>query len=232
MSTRLTPDPSTLRYERKFRVDQIARAEIENIVRLHPEGFSEAYPLRNVNNIYFDSFNLQTFVDNVDGIGNRTKFRIRWYGELFGAVAKPILEYKIKLNLVGTKFFYPIKPFRLEPGVTSQDLYAAVANSDMPEDCKQQIRQLRPILLNSYTRKYFVSADGHYRLTLDYDLSYYRIQEMNNTFLQHNVDRHTTVVELKYPCELDWDAHKISSLFPFRMTKNSKYVTGVQSLYS
>jgi len=231
MSHFINPDPSQLRFERKFHIDQITRAEIENIIRLHPAGFHEVFPLRHVNNIYFDSNNLQTYVDNVDGVANRTKVRIRWYGELFGDVAKPILEYKVKRNQAGAKSQYSLESFTLEPGTTIRNIHAAVTSSDMPEDKKHKFMQLRPVLLNRYTRKYYASADGQYRLTLDYDLHYYRIQENNNIFLHHHVDRRASIIELKYPFDLDKDAHKISSLFPFRMTKNSKYVTGVQGIY-
>ena len=232
MISKKIPDLSAFRYERKFRVTQATLADVENIVRLHPAGFSQAYPERNVNNIYFDTINLQTFVDNIDGLANRTKFRIRWYGKLFGVVENPILEHKLKRNLAGTKNYFPVQSFILEPGITNRQLYTAIENSNMPEDCKLQIRQMSPLLLNRYNRKYYVSTDGQYRLTLDYDLYYYRIREMNNTFLQHYVDRRTIVIELKYAVEQDNEAHRISSYFPFRMTKNSKYVTGVQGLYS
>ena len=219
------------RYERKFRVDQIAMADIENMVRLHSAGFVEAYPLRKVNNIYFDTINMQTYSDNIDGIANSTKFRIRWYGELFGEIENPVLELKIKRNLAGTKLYYSLKPFTLEPNITLQDIHKAITDADMPEERKQQMLMLRPVLLNCYTRKYFISADRQYRLTLDYDLSYYRIQEMNNSFIHRNINRRSTIIELKYPLRLDECAHKISREFPFRMTKNSKYVTGVQWLY-
>jgi len=221
-----------LRYERKFRVDQITLSDIENIVRLHPAGFIEAYPSRDVNNIYFDTINMQTFSDNIDGVANRTKFRIRWYGDLFGEVKKPVLELKIKRNLAGAKNHYPLKSFSLEQGITMHDIHKVITESDMPAERKQQLLSLRPVLLNRYTRKYFVSADGQYRLTLDYNLCFYRIQEMNNSFIHHNVDRRSTIIELKYSLDLDTGAHRISRHFPFRMTKNSKYVTGVQLLYS
>ena len=231
MSGYINPDLLALRYERKFRVDQITRAEIENIIKLHPAGFIETFPLRYVNNVYFDSNNLQTYVDNMDGISNRTKVRIRWYGELFGMIAKPTLEYKIKRNQAGAKSQHSLEAFMFEPGVTIQNIRAAVADADIPEDKKHKFMQLRPVLLNRYTRKYYSSADGQYRLTLDYDLYYYRIQETNNTFLHHSVDRRASIIELKYPFVLDKDAHKICSQFPFRMTKNSKYVTGIQGIY-
>ena len=37
-------------------------------------------------------------------------------------------------------------------------------------------------------------------------------------------------MELKYDTEHDMEANTISGFFPFRMTKNSKYVNGVDHL--
>lgn len=220
-----------LRYERKFRIDQISLADIENIIRLHPAGFIKAYPSRDVNNIYLDTLNMQTYFDNVEGIANRKKFRIRWYGELFGEIEKPVLEIKMKRNLAGTKLFYPLTPLTLGSNVTIHNLHNIVTSADIPEEIKQQILKLRPVLLNRYTRKYFISSNGQYRLTLDYGLYYYPIQEMNNSFVHHHVDRRSAIIELKYPLVLDSSAREISQHFPFRMTKNSKYITGVNRLY-
>ena len=48
-------------------------------------------------------------------------------------------------------------------------------------------------------------------------------------FPGHNSD--SIILELKYNYQDDDEAHIISSYFPFRMTKNSKYVSGVETLY-
>ncbi|MFT6321967.1 MAG: hypothetical protein ACJAT4_002902 [Granulosicoccus sp.] len=38
------------------------------------------------------------------------------------------------------------------------------------------------------------------------------------------------VMEMKYDVDDDQEAGKVSSAFPFRLTKNSKYVNGVDHL--
>ena len=51
-----------------------------------------------MNNIYFDSLDKDNYQNNIDGIGDRHKVRIRWYNNFFGYVKEPKLEIKSKKN--------------------------------------------------------------------------------------------------------------------------------------
>ena len=87
---------------------------------------------------------------------------------------------------------------------------------------------MQPALLNSYTRKYFLSADKKFRLTIDREQVYYRISYNHNTFLNKVSNPQAVVLELKYEMSLDEEANEISKSFPFAMTKNSKYLQGIE----
>ena len=87
---------SGYRYERKFFIDNLTIEKIESIVRLNSFVFSEIYSSRYINNIYFDTYSFSNYFDNVDGLSDRFKVRIRWYGELFGIINEPKLEIKLK----------------------------------------------------------------------------------------------------------------------------------------
>ena len=84
------------RYERKFFISGLKKEDIEFMVKLHPAIFREIYHERTVNNLYFDSYEMKSYLDNVSGNSQRAKVRIRWYGDLFGIIEKPVLEVKIK----------------------------------------------------------------------------------------------------------------------------------------
>ena len=101
------------RYERKFFITELSQYEVECIVKIHPAIFSEIHHKRFVNNIYFDSYNLKNFRENIEGATDRIKIRIRWYGDLFGYIKKPVLEIKIKKEFLNKKISIPIKPFIL-----------------------------------------------------------------------------------------------------------------------
>ena len=224
------PDTAFYRFERKFFVSHLGRYEIESLIKLHPALFSEIYHQRSVNNIYFDNSVMQSFTDNVVGVRDRTKFRIRWYGKLWGNIEKPILEIKIKKGLCGRKKAFSLRPFVFDKGHSSDDFQTAVKDSQIPEFIKSEYKTLHPSLVNRYHRKYYQSQDGHYRITIDWGMEYYSIYRSPNYFLQCTRDPANTIVELKYNQDKDGAADRISNFFPFRMTKSSKYVTGIENI--
>ena len=61
-------------------------------------------------------------------------------------------------------------------------------------------------------------------------MEFFQVNAHNNAFLHGSIDSLNTVVELKYDPEAEEDARWVSSHFPFRMTKSSKYVNGIASL--
>ena len=102
------PNDKIYRYERKYFITEITYGDIDSIVKLHPAMFSEIFHKRSVNNIYFDSPDLNNYFDNIDGNMYRVKSRIRWYGRTFGVIEKPVLELKIKNGLLGRKECYSV----------------------------------------------------------------------------------------------------------------------------
>ena len=93
------PLSGNYRYERKSVISELTKNEIKALIKLHPAMFLESYPPRFVNNLYLDSVGMNNYFDNMAGLKERVKVRIRWYGRLFGSVEKPTLELKIKNGL-------------------------------------------------------------------------------------------------------------------------------------
>ncbi len=218
------------RYERKFCISQLSRPEVEHLVRFHPAVFSEIYQERWVNNIYFDSLSLHNYFATIDGLAQRTKCRIRWYGELLGQIEKPVLEFKIKEGLVGTKKSFPLPPFRLGADFDCGTILAAFKQLELPASLRATLEGLEPTLLNRYSRKYYQSTDRHFRVTIDTALEYCRINNRGNTFLQRWGDN-DIIFELKYSRDRSAEVSDITRHLPFRMTKSSKYVNGIQHLF-
>lgn len=220
------------RYERKFFISELTVYEVEALVKLHPAMFSEIYYRRYVNNIYFDTAGTENYFDNVDGAEIRQKFRIRWYGDLFGFIEKPVLEIKRKKGLLGSKESYELRPFRIGDDPDFTVIAAAINASDIPERIKMGLKAMTPMLLNCYGRKYFLSADGSFRITLDTDLSFYPMAGRNNFFFHKWLDDLNVILEMKYERDKDHLADNVASAFPFRLTRSSKYVSGLEQLYA
>ncbi len=224
-------NPAKVRTEKKSLITEISRYEIESIVMNHPAIFIETYPQRIVNNIYFDTNSMSHYFDNVNGVSERLKVRIRWYGELIGFIENPVLELKIKKGNLGGKRSFPLHSFYLDKEYsleTQQKLFAA---SGLPDGLIEYLKSLRFSMLNRYCRKYFESADHRFRITIDFDMEFYKLDPANNSFEEKIVNYESTVLELKCSDKDEVFAESITNYFPFRMTKNSKYASGIKTLY-
>ncbi len=206
------------RYERKFVIDRNSFFKVKEDILLNKYGFKEIYYKRQVNNIYFDDFKLSLFNHNVNGINNRFKVRIRWYGIQLGEIKDAVLEIKIKRGLVGMKLSYKLKPFYLK----EESISDSISNSKLPGEVYEMLKSLFPVLYNCYQREYFLSFDKKYRITLDSDLNYLKFGSKKMV-----VDNAEMIMEIKYEVKEEENIGSIGRCFSYRLSKSSKYIKGV-----
>jgi len=219
------------RFERKFVVQDMHYPEIVQQIKNHRAAFSALHQPRYINNIYLDTNDLDFFTDNVSGKGSRKKVRIRWYGELFGHIAKPVLEFKMREGMLGNKLSFPLSPFDVDDNFTGEYLQEAFRLSDIPTWVRTILPMFNPSLLNRYSRQYYISFNNKYRLTIDDELNYFGIGTGLNSFMEKHVSE-DVIVELKYDVQYDGkEANYITNNLPFRLSKSSKYVNGFELLH-
>lgn len=206
-----------MRFERKYRVDNLSMPHIKQIIKSHPASFYKLYPNRTVNNIYFDSPNMVCLNDNLTGINVRKKYRARWYGADIKQIIRPKLEVKYKENELGGKTIFDLSSFELSNIKALQK----EVNHLIPQQFS-----LQAALLNSYERSYWGTKDGKFRITIDSNLRFHSLLHSPN-FNRYLHRDPVVIVELKYEREDEKDLHRITRFLPFRLTKNSKYVNGI-----
>ena len=219
---------SKYRYERKFYIDKIDHLNVINYIKTHPSLFTEIYSERKVNNIYFDTLNFKSFFENIDGIASRKKIRIRWYGDTFFKSFSPVLEIKNKDGLVGFKNSFKLKTMIIDDNINFKYINSIIKNSNLP----LFMSNYYPKFINSYNRRYFQSFDKSYRITIDYDLKFFKLNNLKNTFNNSRKLSNPVIVEIKYNNDLDNNINRITSLFKFRLTKSSKFVSGINLFYN
>jgi len=219
---------NTGRFERKFVVDILSKSGVELIIKQNPYAFSPIHHERFINNIYFDTPSYSYFFDNHIGKSQRKKVRIRWYGDFFGEIQHPVLEFKFKEGHLGWKKSFKLKEFVLDKNFNMDYIKTIIQNSNVPAWVIEETFKLEPTLLNRYTRRYLQSFNKKYRITIDNNLIYRNISKQNNSFTNESIDNKSIIIELKYNFEFDDTAAKVSNYFPFRLTKNSKYVNGIE----
>ena len=222
--------PHELRYERKFLITDHTHQQVEQLLKFHPAAFSSIFYPRMVNNIYFDTLGFEGYYDNVEGERDRMKVRIRWYGNLAGNITAPVLEFKIKNGLLGNKESYNLQPFTMDAGFDREQIVRALSGNNIPQHVRNHVLSLRPVLMNRYARSYYLSADGRFRITIDHDLTYYRMAYGKGFLPTGTVDHTSVVLELKYDAAMGEEAMRVGDSLPFAMTKNSKYLQGMERI--
>ena len=218
------------RYERKFLCSNIEPDQIFSLIKLHNLNFSEIYSERKINNIYYDTIDLNSFYDNIDGLAKRRKVRLRWYGENLSVIDNPTLEVKLKDSLVGKKGSLKInKSYKLND-IIQGDLFSMIDNKLDYYTRSLYLSCLKPSLINTYYRRYFISFCKKFRITVDSNQSFYSPFNIRNLANPSISDNENLIIEVKYDTNFDDSIDFVSQSLPFRMTKSSKYVDGIYRL--
>lgn len=218
-----------LRYEIKFVVPRPEAYRMHGWLKTHAEGFRVAYPPRNVNNVYFDNFDLATYDENLSGVSERTKIRLRWYG-----VDKELLdgrlELKQKKNRLGWKTTFKVQ------GLPFIGRSWRQIGRDLRERLPMEAQHWldlhpEPVIINRYEREYFVSRDGQVRITLDTGLTVLdqRLSRSPNRTARTNLPD-VMIVEAKAVDRAFRELGRVVSDIPVRVGRFSKYVNGLQTI--
>lgn len=217
------------RYELKLVTPETGLSVVRSWIRLHPEGFRTAFPPRRVNSIYLDTPGYRNLSENLAGVPDRQKLRLRWYGEVNDVVENPMLEMKIKEANMGHKKQEKLD-HSLDLGRTWSEILAGVKTAVSPSFLPILKQHNQPTIINSYQREYYVTPDGEVRLTLDFDQCVFdqRLSMMPNVKRPLPIEKEL-VIELKAPPEQTERLTDIMGRFPLLRSRNSKYVKGMMS---
>ena len=112
-----------------------------------------------------------------------------------------------------------------------KNILALLEASDLPPEITYYLSFLRPVLVNRYSRKYWLSRDKRYRLTMDHKLWFGSFVAFDNTSLRCAREENDVIVEIKYHPDNDHSFSEIANGFEFRQTRSSKYVAGIDHIY-
>jgi len=177
---------------------------------------------RFVNSIYFDSPSLKYAEDNLAGISNRDKVRLRWYGQNTEFLTNPVLERKVKKNFQGFKKLHTINNI---DGMSIDECNLKKITKIVNQILSK--KNLIPITQVSYKRYYLISCDKKVRATLDEDLKYRKLKNFIQNFFVRSND---IILELKYSNNLD-NYLRYTTGGITRVSKNSKYINSLEKNY-
>jgi hypothetical protein len=214
----------------KFAAYEIEYATLRHWIKMHPDGFISPYPDRQVNNVYFDTFDYRAYAENLAGVSERSKVRYRWYGEN-PAPGPGSLEVKQKRNHFGWK-----KRFRVTGPIYSEgdgwpEIRAAM-RAQLPQEGQLWLDQNPlPVMINRYKREYFETADGEIRATID---TQQRVFDQRSgaeiNFDRKAIAQDTLVVEFKFSRDVRQRAVRMLATIPLRVGRHSKYMNAVRAI--
>lgn len=213
----------------KFAAPAVRYHDLESWIRLHPGGFSRAYPPRRVNNVYFDTPDLAAYAENLSGTSRRTKLRLRWYGET-PRPEKAVVELKHRRNQLGWKSLFPVGPLDLATQSWTQVKRSIRAQLGEAERLWFDAHP-EPVLINRYDRQYFERSERDVRITLDWNQAVFdqRLRPRPNLHRRANLPD-SLVVEVKFAAADRAVGAEILQGIPIRASRNSKYAIAAHSI--
>ena len=215
------------RYERKWIYRSNDHLTLINSLIRSNLFFNKQYPNRRVNSIYFDDINYSSIRQNLDGISEKKKIRVRWYGAQ-NQLVNPVLEIKNKKGLETRKETHKISELDglKFPDFKNLDLIKNIVNLQ-----KKSKNTIHPILTTNYDRQYLVSNNGKVRATVDYNLKSTHLKNPSQIEIIKNFSS-TCILEIKYPTNLDKYVRLNLKEITLRLSKNSKFINSAFDLPS
>lgn len=199
-----------------------------SLLDAHPMKLCRSYAPRQVNNLYYDNYELQNYCDNLEGGAQRKKLRLRWYGQEFKCNSA---QFEVKYKMGGLSWKDRVELPQFSLSTRHRESYHSLL-----ENLPLQFRHLIlcynvPILINNYFRYYFETYCGRLRVTIDSSIFFY---DQTKTDLVNVHQKGSYPVNLVVEVKCAKDDFKLAQQFlqglPLRVCRYSKYVTGVQSL--
>ncbi len=208
----------TSRFERKWFYENVDVNSLLQGIYKSKFNFFESFPLRKVNSIYFDDNELTSIYQNLDGIAEKKKLRVRWYGKK-NIITNPVIEIKSKKGFIVNKQTILMnikKPLPFNDNSINKIKKIISNKIDLA-------KSLVPTISTHYERYYFISANSNVRATLDKNLSSSMLYKYCNYKVLKNFKY--KVLEIKYSLEYDSYVRKNLKNIDSRLSKSSKYVT-------
>lgn len=215
------------RHEYKYIISdiqiEILQQKLNTMMRLDPNAKESGYYY--ISSLYFDDYNDSCLYDNISGVDEREKYRIRIYNN---NPTRMYLECKCKRCGMTRKTTAEI----------TADVYDAIVLQNNSLILQQtpivrrmaqeiQIKHMKPVVIVSYERIPYICTTGNVRITIDRNLS---SSSSINNFLTGDYIRRPVMPSGLSLLEVKWDSfipdeiYHITQMNDLLLTSYSKYV--------
>lgn len=212
------------RHEYKYRINaaqaRVIKGVLDPLLKYDKHSDNGYYIVRS---LYFDDINDQAYMDKLNGVNKRFKYRIRYYNNDLNFIN---LEKKSKENGLGSKKKLALSVDEVKL-ILDNKIDFLLEKGDFGIEFYTQIKTmiLRPKVIISYRRLAYYYPYGNVRITIDDNMvSEHNIKHFFDNFCPLSIDDNA-ILEVKYDAYLpDFIAQVLSkNLF---LTAYSKYQKG------
>jgi SPX domain protein involved in polyphosphate accumulation len=222
---------SKYRYEIKFILNENSLVEAKHFIK--KSNFNSPFPNREINSLYFDTPDFKCVKENLSGISNRDKIRLRWYNEA-NIDRIPELEIKKRIGRLGSKEKYKLnnlsnnKIIDLSAGELSKNIFNYIYQNTQ-FDSSTLNEYYVPVVLVNYQRDYY-ETDRGIRMTIDKKINFRNISKYRNIKYYKSIDYNQYIMELKF--SINQKSYVANLIRKLRLTpkRHSKYLVGVSKL--
>ena len=214
------------RYEIKFVLNELEFIEVKYFLK-YINSF-KSYPQRCVSSLYYETYDYSSVKDNISGVSNRKKLRLRWYDD----DTSPKVEIKNKFSRVGNKKTFLVDLLDKEAINT---LSVRGLNKIIFNHLKKNhnetflLNQFVPVLKVFYERDYYETNRG-LRITIDKNINFSQVSPNQNIHFHRNIKFNKRVMELKFPVDLKSHVNDLIRHLNITPKRNSKFLLGMSKL--
>ena len=213
------------RYEIKFVLNEMNYSLFKKWLHIESDCMKK-YPDRVINSLYFDDVNFSSVKDNLSGVPDRIKLRLRWYGYEEGETSEPILESKSKRGRLGSKEYCNIPmPTGSVHRLSVSEINKIIVDHDAFHK-ELASDYYHSTLFVTYKREYF-EDNKNLRITVDDGIKYSipipskKLPELENIYYGKRV------LELKFNIDNKNYVSEIIRELNVVPSRHSKYLTGL-----
>lgn len=176
-----------------------------------------------VNSIYFDNLNLLTYRDKQDGVANRLKLRLRYYGL---SPEKFVFEVKKKASYIGLKD-------RFEFSRSDVEIYFNRQKGSINNFLNANFPGFVPTMYVGYKRKAFERKETSLRYSIDSNITWclppFDFQTLLSPKQSPLTPMNKFILEVKFSEKLPKDFQDLIKRFQLTWIENSKYANCLEA---
>ena len=206
------------RIEKKFVLGKYKEDFLTRFLLIN--GFTKHFAKRIINSIYLDTINYDFAKDNINGVSERKKIRLRWYDDNLNKI---FIEQKNKKNFKVWKNIEEIEPLNIKKNLIKNledyfknNYFNKLANFNY-----------NFVLKTNYKRGYWISDDKNIRATIDTDINASSCKDMKNV-----INLSETILEFKFSPKYEnyFRSFFNNKSYQLRSKKYSKYIRSFTAL--